>query len=632
MSLNNTKNSLKIVIVGHVDHGKSSFIGRIFYDTNSLPDGKYEYIRATCEKRGMPFEWSFLMDALQSERDQGITIDSAQIVFRHEEKNYIIIDAPGHKEFLKNMISGAANAEGAVLVIDADEGVKEQSKRHAYMLSLLGMSQVLVVVNKMDLVDYSETRFEEVKSEIQKYLATLNVTPNHVIPISAYHGDNIISHSENMSWYKDDFVLSALKTFSPNPTGSELPLRFPVQDVYKFDNRRIIVGRIESGQLKVGDKITVSPSGTIAEIASIEEHGKNSDSVKSVITGQSVGITFKDQIFIERGHLISHNVNRPILTNHFDAKIFWLSSNNLEENKKYKIRIATSEYIGEVIQIRNVINTNDLSHNESLQVARNDVAEVVIRIKGIVAIDTFDKIPELGRFVMIDKFDICGGGVIQNSNIQNYRFDKEIKSENISQTEFSITKEYRAMHNGHNGGVLWMTGLSGAGKTTIAKSIEKELFHSGYQIYILDGDNLRTGLNSDLGFSQEDRSENIRRVAEVAKILADAGHIVICSLISPYAEDRRKARVIVQDNFHLIHIKASIEACQARDPKGLYKKVQTGEIKQFTGISDKYETPENADHVIYTETSSIEESTSELIHYVKDNFPITVTQDSDYMI
>lgn len=612
------REQLKIVIVGHVDHGKSTLVGRLFHDTDSLPEGKYEQIKAMCEKRGMPFEWSFLMDALQAERDQGITIDTTQIWFKTEKRDYCIIDAPGHKEFLKNMISGAANSEAALLIIDANEGVKEQSKRHGYLLHLLGVNQIAVAVNKMDMVDYSEETFNNIETEYRNYLKGIGVTPTYIIPISAREGDNIVNNSDKMNWYQGPTIVEALDHFNKKPKPVELPLRLPVQDVYKFDERRIIVGRIESGTVNVGDEIIFSPTNRKVKVASIEDlNPENAPSQSSA--GHSVGITLNEQIFVERGQVATHTDNLPILSNTFKAKLFWLGDNPITVGKRYKLKITTGEWQVEVKSIDQVVDTDNLSHSSSEKVEKNAVAEITLRMRGLAPLDAFETNAIMGRFVLIEDYHIVGGGIIDLNDIKDQRGRTDIKSENIKAVDTEITKEQRAYFNGHLGGILWFSGLSGAGKTTLATELQKRLFEKGYHVYVLDGDNIRGGLNRDLGFSPEDRSENIRRVAETAALFADAGIIVITAFITPYQKDRHAARAAAPNDFHSIYVKADLETCEKRDVKGLYEKARKGEIQDFTGVSAPFEEPEDPDVTINTTKLSIEESLEELLTYVDEN-------------
>lgn len=612
------REQLKMVIVGHVDHGKSTLVGRLLHDTHSLPEGKMDAIQASCKKRGMPFEWSFLMDALQTERDQGITIDTTQIWLRTEHRDVVIIDAPGHKEFLKNMITGASQADAALLLIDAHEGIREQSKRHGYLLHLLGVRQIVVVVNKMDMVGYDQKIFQQIEKDYREYLSSLGVEPGCFIPISAREGDCVVGASDKMPWYKGPSVIKALEGFKLAAADEKQPLRFPIQDVYKFDERRILAGRIESGHLKVGDTLLFSPTNTKVKVASIETW-PDKDKPQSVSAGQSVGITLVDQIFVERGHVASHEEKAPVLTNQFRARVFWLGHKPLEQEKRYKLKIGTTEIIAELKKVEHVIDSDTLAQVKADRVERSNVAEVIFRTRGMVAVDDFNDNPRLGRFVIVQDYDVAGGGIISTEGFSDQRSSKttQIKSKNIFDVDFGVTQQQRALMNGHFGGVLWFTGLSGSGKSTIARLLQKRLFDKGYHVFALDGDNLRKGLNSDLGFSPDDRSENIRRAGETAALFASAGTIVITSFISPYQEDRRRARAMAPEHFHTVYIKASLEECEKRDVKGLYKKARAGQIPQFTGISAPYEEPENPDVVVDTVNRSVEDCVDQLVKYVE---------------
>ncbi|NWH07856.1 MAG: adenylyl-sulfate kinase [Alphaproteobacteria bacterium] len=618
------KDLLRIVIVGHVDHGKSTLVGRLVYDTDSLPEGKFESIKAMSERRGMPFEWAFLMDAMQAERDQGITIDTAQIWLKTKGRDTVIIDAPGHKEFLKNMVTGASQADAALLVIDAEEGVREQSRRHGYLLHLLGIRQVAVVVNKMDLVNHSQDRFHTVEQEIRKYLGSIGVTPQLVIPVSARNGDNMGVRSANMPWYTGPTVVEALEHFSPTASHGDLPLRFPVQDVYKFDERRIIAGRIESGRLSVGDTLIFSPSNKSAKIKTIENWSPDDKKALPMTAqaGQSVGITLDEQIFVERGDIASHVAHAPIETEVFRARVFWLGREPLKVGGAYKVKLGTMEAPVRVQAIERVIDTTDLNTVAAPQVERNQVAEIVLRARRMIALDEFQTHPRTGRFVIVDKYDIAGGGII---SMEGYADQRELitqRSTNITRVEHAIPHAERWRRNGHKGGVIWMTGLSGACKSTLAVALEKRLFEKGYHTYILDGDNVRHGLNANLGFSPEDRAENIRRVGEVAALFAQAGVIVITSFISPYRSDRERARSAAGEHFHEIHVKADLATCEARDPKGLYKKARSGQILEFTGISAPYEAPEEPELTVDTAAQPADACVDTLIAYVERNFRI----------
>ncbi len=611
----------RIVIVGHVDHGKSTLIGRLLYDTDSLPPGKVEELEAVSARRGMAIEWSFVLDAFQAERDQAVTIDTTQIWFKTALRDYVIIDAPGHREFLKNMVSGAASADAAIVVVDAAEGVREQSRRHAYLLHLLGIRQVAVVVNKMDLVAFDQARFDEVSKEITEYLTSIGVTPMVIVPISARDGDNIAKRSRRTSWYDGPTVLSALDGFHGHLGLGVQPLRLPIQDVYKFDARRILAGRIESGNLAVGDTLMFSPSNKTARVHSIEAWPEDARA-ESVGAGESVGFTLDEQIFVERGEIASHVETPPKLSNVFHARLFWLGHKPLTVGSRYKLKLLTQEAEVSVQSIERIVDTQTLENSDGDAVERNAVAEVTLRSRQVLALDNYHDLPKTGRFVLIEDYDTVGGGVISLEGLPDQRQAVTVKSTNVISVEHRLTADNRATRNGHHGGVLWFTGLSGAGKSTLAMEVEQRLFAKGYQVYVLDGDNVRRGLNANLGFSPEDRTENIRRVGEAAALFADSGIICITAFISPYRVDRDRARASAPGRFHEIYIKADVETCEKRDPKGLYKKARSGEIPQFTGISAPYEPPEAADLEVDTAAQSIGESVETIVRYVEQAFKL----------
>jgi bifunctional enzyme CysN/CysC len=614
---------IKIVIVGHVDHGKSTMIGRLFHDTGSLPDGKTEAIQAMCERRGMPFEWAFLMDALKAERDQGVTIDVSHIHFKTAQREFVLIDAPGHREFLKNMVTGAAQADAAVLVVDAEEGVQEQTRRHAYLLHLLGIRQVVVAINKMDIVDFSETRFQQVAAEVKDYLADLGIDLQQtlLIPVSSRDGDNIVSLSERMPWYEGVTLADSLDHFQPPVPSLQLPLRFPIQDVYKFDQRRIFAGRIESGHLNKGDTLLFSPSNKTARVSSIEAWNAK-EPVMAVRAGESIGVTLDEQLFVERGEMASLVTNPPMLTNVFRGKLFWLGHKPLVAGNRYKLKLCTAEFQVEVEKVERVIDVKDLGTTESDRVERNAVAEVVLRSRGLMCLDPFDVNMVTGRFVLVEDYDIVGGGLISMDGYADQRPGQTIRSTNIFRVEHRVPVEDRWHANGHKGGILWMTGLSGAGKSTLGFFLEQHLFRKGYQVYVLDGDNIRHGLCADLGFSPEDRFENIRRVGNAAALFARAGFLVITAFISPYRSDRDRIRAVAPDIFHEIHIDADLAVCEQRDPKGLYVKARKGEIAEFTGVSAPYEAPMLPELRVDTAAHSAEECLAILSDYVSRNFAL----------
>jgi bifunctional enzyme CysN/CysC len=615
-----SSDQLKIVIVGHVDHGKSTFVGRLFHDTGSLPEGKLEQLQQIAERRGVPFEWANLMDSLQSERDQNITIDTAQIWFRTSKRQYVIIDAPGHKEFLKNMVTGAANAEAALLLIDAHEGVQENSRRHGYLLHLLGIRQIAVLVNKMDLENYSRARFEAVEREYRRWLQSIGLVPKVFIPIAARQGDNLAALSPRMPWWQGPTVVQALDEFEATQPPLDQPMRFPVQDVYRFDQRRILAGRVESGTLRVGDRLLFCPQNKVSTVKSIERW--STAPTDSAGAGESIGITLTEQIFVERGAVAALESAPPYELTRFRARLFWLGKNAFRKGKTYKLKLATQEVECQIDAIERVIDASTLETvsrgEKEIFVGRHEVAELHLRTKRPVAFDAHSEIICTGRFVIVDGFDVCGGGIILDDNYPRRTADSQHKSDHIYWSHGKVTPAQRRARNGHSGCVVWLTGLSGSGKSTISSELERELFNLGKQAYILDGDNVRHGLCSDLGFSPEDRCENIRRVGQVARLMADAGLICVTAFISPYRLDRELVRGMVPPGqFVEVYVNAPVEICEQRDPKGLYAKARSGEIKEFTGVSAPYEPPLQPEIELHTDKLSVAESVTRILEHLQ---------------
>ncbi len=410
--MEDVRETLRIVVVGHVDHGKSTVIGRLLYDTKSLPEGAIERVKRISKEKGKLFEYAYLLDAFEEEQKQGITIDTTQLQFHTPKRDYVIIDAPGHKEFLKNMISGAANAEAALLIIDANEGIQEQSKRHGYILSLLGIKSVYVVVNKMDLIDYSETKFNEIKHNMNEFLHNLHVYPLKYIPISAFYGENMTERSKQMPWYQGEPVLNAIDLFEKEKGLTDKPLRFPIQDVYKFDHRRIIAGRIESGTLEVGDEILITPGNKVTKVKTIE-YWVDKDQKDAVSAGMSVGITLEHEFFNKRGEVITHTNSSPLVSDTFKANLFWMGRNPIVKGNKYKLKLVTQEVECEILLIDKVIDATTLAALEGAsEVKTNDVAEVTIKTKQELSFDEFKNNQNTGRFVVVDGYDVSGGGII----------------------------------------------------------------------------------------------------------------------------------------------------------------------------------------------------------------------------
>ncbi len=600
-----TRPQVRIVIVGHVDHGKSTLVGRLLHETGSLPEGKLEMLKAVSARRGMPFEWSFLLDALQTERDQGITIDTTQIRFRTGSRDIVLIDAPGHAEFLRNMITGASQADGAVLIIDALEGVRDQTRRHGYLLHLLGIRQVAVVVNKMDRVDFSAARFKEISDEISLHLTGLGVTPSAIIPISARDGDGVAEHTPRIGWYGGPTVVEALDALEPARLLSEFPLRLPVQAIYKFDDRRIVAGRIESGHLASGDEIVIMPAGKIARIKSVESWPVTPLAGKQD-AGRSVGITLDRELFIERGDIIAHTGKSPNDARRLHARIFWLHEKELTKGDQILIRLGTREARAQVVAIEKAVDPGALLSAENTAIARNHVGEIDIALAQPIAADTYADNPRTGRLVIEVNGRIAGGGLVLAAD------GGQRAATDIVPVESALRPDERSARYRHSGAVVWLTGLPGAGKSTLAHALERRLFARGGLPILLDGDTLRAGLNGDLGFTPEDRAENIRRLAEIATHLAKNGHIAIVAAVSPSREDRAAARRIADSLFREVYVATPAEVCEQRDPKGHYAKARAGALPSFTGIGSDYQPPLASELTLDTSARTVGDATDEI--------------------
>lgn len=608
---------LNIVTVGHVDHGKSTVIGRLLADAGALPKGKLESIRENCRRNSKPFEYAFLLDALHNEQDQGITIDTARCFFKSDKRRYIIIDAPGHIEFLKNMVTGASRAEAALMVIDAACGVEENTRRHGYFLSMLGIRQVAVLVNKMDLVGYSEEVYRSIVTEFTEFLAKINISPAAFIPVSGMEGDNIAIRSERTPWYFGPTVLEQMDAFVPVPSPENRPLRMPVQGVYKFteggDERRIVAGTLEAGSLRAGDKIVFYPSGKKTTVASLEVF--SAPTPEKFIAGDAAGFTMTEQIFVRRGEIAClESEEAPFVGVRLRANVFWLGKEPLRPGKRYFFKCGTAKVEARLESILRVVDASELDSLERSEVQKNEVAEVILRLDRPTAFDTADSgCDGTRRFVIVDDYEIAGGGIVTEALLSE-DYDKR----NIRWSAEAMTGAEREQLTGRRGLVVWMTGLSGSGKTTIAQEVERRLCEKGVAAYMLDGDKLRRGLCGDLGFSDDDRIENIRRAAEVAGLFRDAGLVTLCTFISPFAAGRAEARRIADGRFLEVWVRAGLETCKARDPKKLYQKALEGKIRSFTGIDSPYEEPTDAELVLDTEVLSEEECVNRLTDAIFD--------------
>ncbi len=539
---------MKLVIVGHVDHGKSTLVGRLMSDTDSLPTGKLDFVKDICKRQGKEFEFAFLLDALEEEQEQGITIDTTQIFFNTQKRRYVIIDAPGHKEFLKNMVTGAANAESALLLIDAYEGIQEQSRRHGYILKLLGLTQVAVVINKMDLVNYDPEVYYKIKTEYSKFLGSMGIEAREFIPVSAKLGVNIAEASEEIPWYKGPSVLSMLDQFTEKQSPTHLPFRFPVQDVYKFDERRIISGRVESGTVNVGDQLVFSPSNKVGVIKTIEAWSVEKQPIEAKAS-ESIGFTLEEQIFVERGDIATLKSELPIVSTTFDVNVFWMGKRHLEKGRTYTLKLTTQEVPCEIVEFKKVVDASTLETLEGQEfLAKNDVAEVTLRTITPVTFDLFGSIPTTGRFVLVDEYDVCGGGIITTyTPNKSDRLRDEVRNRDFHWLKSDIKLEERAYKNGHQSALILIVGESGVGKAKLAKYLERKLFELNFQSYLLDGRNVALGVSADIDSQQiKQEGEVVRRFGEVAKLFLDAGHVVISTSNVFNQEDHTDLRLLVE--------------------------------------------------------------------------------------
>ncbi|MBQ1862199.1 MAG: adenylyl-sulfate kinase [Clostridia bacterium] len=527
------KKDMNIVIVGHVDHGKSTVIGRLLADTGSLPQGKLEQIKEMCRRNSKPFEYAFLLDALKDERAQGITIDIARCFFRTEKREYIILDAPGHIEFLKNMITGASRAEAALLVIDAHEGVRENSRRHGYILSMLGIKQVSVLVNKLDIMGYSEEVFDNIVKEYSEFLAAAGVTPTSFIPVSAAMGDNIAVRSDKMPWYDGMTVLEQLDAFKEELPPDDLPFRMPVQDVYKFtssgDERRIIAGTVESGTLHVGDSIMFYPSGKKTTVASIEEF--NRPRRTAVTSGYSTGITMTEQIYVRRGDLaVKTDEKPPVTASRIEVSLFWLGKDALSEGKRYYLKTGSAKVPMRLEKTEYVLNASSLEKAAKPKVEKNEVAKCTLTLERPISFDISSDLSGTGRFVIVDGYEISGGGIITGIPGDG-KIQKDVAMRNFKWENGGVSPAERMKRFGQKPFVIMITGSKNSDRKTVARELEKSLFANGRSVYYLGIGNVLYGVDADIktGRSEDrdERDEHIRRLAETANILTDAGLIVI---------------------------------------------------------------------------------------------------------
>jgi bifunctional enzyme CysN/CysC len=589
------KSLLRFLTCGSVDDGKSTLIGRLLYDSKLLFEDHLAALEKDSKKHGTTgddIDFALLVDGLEAEREQGITIDVAYRFFATDRRKFIVADTPGHEQYTRNMATGASNSELAVILIDARKGVLTQTRRHAYIASLLGIRHVVLAVNKIDLVDFSEEVFRAIVEEFSAFAEKLGFRSLVSIPISARFGDNVTAKSAATPWYKGPSLLEHLETVDVETALGELPFRLPVQWVNRPNlDFRGFSGTIVAGRVKPGDAIVVAKSGRTTKVTRVVTMDGD---LEQASPGEAVTLTLADEIDISRGDLLSAPSARPEVSDQFAAHILWMAEDEMLPGRPYLLKIGTTTVSASITELKHKVDVNTLDHLAGKTLHLNEVGYGNISTSQPIAFDPYHENRDTGAFILIDRFT--------NATIAAGMIDFGLRrATNVHWQALDVNKSLRAESKGQKPAVLWFTGLSGSGKSTIANLVERTLFAQGRHTYLLDGDNVRHGLNRDLGFTDVDRVENIRRVAEAAKLFADAGLIVLVSFISPFRSERRMARELMQaGEFIEIFVDTPIEECMRRDVKGLYAKAQRGEIKNFTGIDSPYEAPEVAELTLKT--------------------------------
>ncbi|MCG8479898.1 MAG: sulfate adenylyltransferase subunit CysN [Spirochaetales bacterium] len=627
---------LRFTTAGSVDDGKSTLIGRMLYDSKQIFQDQMEQLEHSSKLRGEEsVNLALLTDGLRSEREQGITIDVAYRYFTTPRRKFIIADTPGHEQYTRNMVTGASTADLAIILIDARNGVVTQSKRHGIIASLLGIPHMVVAVNKLDLVDYSRERFEEIKAEYQDFARKLSINDIEFIPVSALNGDNVVERSAKTPWYEGAPLLQYLETVTIAGDRNLVDFRFPVQHVVRpHQDFRGFSGRIASGTVSIGEEIIVLPSRRKSRVKGIHFY---KDELKEAFAGQSVILTLEDEIDISRGDMIVRSHNIPEVSTEFDATLTWMDDQHeLDINTQYVLQHTariTRAYVDDLVYR---IDVNTLHRSDAETLSLNEIGRVKITAANPIFFDSYDRNRNTGGFVLIDPHDFrtVAAGMIRHASAgtmeelrkeQRQRRIAEMQptkpaSSNIFWDPGYVGLEDRIRRNGHRPTVVWFTGISGSGKSTIAKELEKRLFDAGINAVRLDGDNVRHGLNADLAFSREDRRENVRRIGHLARQLYDFGHIVLCTFVSPYEEDRAAVRSLIPEgDFIEVFVKVNLDEARRRDPKGLYKKVDSGELSGFTGVDAPYEEPTGADVVIDTGRLSVAEAVQPLFNRLAED-------------
>jgi bifunctional enzyme CysN/CysC len=607
-----TSDLLRFITCGSVDDGKSTLIGRLLYESKSLLDDQLEALGADSKRfgtQGDALDFALLVDGLSAEREQGITIDVAYRFFATARRKFIVADTPGHEQYTRNMVTGASTADLAVILVDARKGVLTQTRRHSYLVSLLGIRHVVLAVNKLDLAGYSRDVFESIDRDYRAFAAKLGFEAIVAIPLSALGGDNVTAPSANMPWYDGPSLIEHLETVEIVPSATTT-LRMPVQWVNRPDHAfRGFSGRLLGGSVRPGDAVRILPSGKSSRVARIVTLDGDLD---EAVDGESVTLTLADEIDISRGDVIAAPDDPPGLADQFEASIVWMSEEAMLPGRPYLVKIGATTQGASLGQPKYVVDVNRLEHLAAKTLHLNEIGVCNLTLDRAVAFDAYADNRDMGSFILIDRFTnaTVGAGMLHFALR---------RSQNIHWQATEIDKDARARQNGHRPCVLWMTGLSGSGKSTIANIVERELHALGARTYLLDGDNVRHGLNKDLGFTAADRVENIRRVGEVARLMVDAGLIVITAFISPFRSERRLARSMFDDReFVEIFVDTPLAIIEKRDPKGLYRKARRGELKNFTGIDSPYEIPETPELHIRTDSTTAEAAAARIVDYLRE--------------